>query len=196
MTKVFDPEKSDKLISEERQKWLPPKKILDACGLKEGDRFFDVGCGNGHFTLPAAELVGSEGEVHGFDISTEMLEELSQRRTELDIPNIFLHQVDEKGFAANKMPGLTNRADMLFFANILHEVDKPREFLSSYLRFVNSDTGRVVVIDWRNKEMEAGPDKSERLNTGEVQNILKEKELDIIYSRILNKRYYMFVAVK
>lgn len=196
MTKVFDPEKSDRLISEERQKWLPPEKILNACGLKSGDRFFDVGCGNGYFTLPAAEIVGSEGEVHGFDISPDMLEELSRRRTELDIPNIFLHQVDEQGFAADKMPGLTNRADMLFFANILHEVSDPGKFLSSYLRFVNSDTGRVVVIDWRNRKMEAGPDIEERLATGEIQSILKEKELDIIYSRVLNERYYMFVAVK
>ncbi len=196
MTKVFDPQKSEKLISEERKKWLPPKKLLKACGLKTGDRFFDVGCGNGYFTLAAAEIVGTKGEVHGFDISPEMLEELSRRRTEHDIPNIFLHQVDKQGFAADKMPGLTDRADMLFFANILHEVEDPAEFFQSYLRFVNTETGRIVIIDWRKKEMEAGPAREERLGTGYIQNMLKDKGLDIIYSRVLNERYYMFVSVK
>ncbi len=196
MTEVFNPEHSEKLINEERRRWLPPRKILNACGLKEGDYFFDVGCGNGYFTIPAAEIVGADGEVHGFDISAELLEELSERRTELDYPNIFLHQVDGEGLAPEKMPGLTEKADILFLANILHEVEDPGKFLNSYLRLVNPETGRIVVIDWRRREMESGPDVDTRLSAGEMQRVLKNNELEIIYSKILNEKYYMFVAVR
>ena len=196
MSQVFDPEKSENLIAEERKEWLPPQKILNACGLEKGDLFFDVGCGNGFFTLPAAGIVDDGGEVHGFDISTELLEELSQRRNEMDLTNVYLHQVDQKGLAPDKMPGFTERADILFFANILHEVDDPGEFMQSYLRLVNPESGRVVIIDWRKQEQEAGPDRDERLAAGEIQSLLQKYDLEIIFSRVLNERYYMFVALR
>ncbi len=195
MSRVFNPQNSSRLLSEERKEWLPPKKILEACGLKEGDQFFDVGCGNGFFTLPAAEMVGSEGEVHGFDISADMLEELSERRAESDYTNIYLHQVEAEGLPENRMPGLSGRADVLFFANILHEVEDPGEFFGSYLRLLEEESGRVVILDWRYDEMEPGPDLEERLKAGEIKAILKKNNLKIIFSKILNKRFYMFVGV-
>jgi len=41
-----------------------PYKLLRAAGLEQGQQVLEVGCGPGYFTIPAAEMVGDEGEVY------------------------------------------------------------------------------------------------------------------------------------
>jgi ubiquinone/menaquinone biosynthesis C-methylase UbiE len=45
-----------------------PYKLLDVAGLKKGQTVFEVGCGPGFFTLPAAQIVGEQGHVYACDI--------------------------------------------------------------------------------------------------------------------------------
>ncbi|WHT16832.1 methyltransferase domain-containing protein [Crossiella sp. CA-258035] len=45
----------------------------EAAGLEPGDRVLDVCCGAGASALPAAELVGEAGLVHGLDLAGELL---------------------------------------------------------------------------------------------------------------------------
>ncbi len=196
MAQVFNPAQQDKLHSENRKKSLPAKKILTACGLGEDKIFLDVGCGNGYFSLPAAEIVGSGGEVHAFDISSQMLEDLQERVEAKKINNIKLYQVNDSGVCEDNIQGgLAGNGDMMLMANLLHEVSNPQEFIQHYLGFLK-DQGRLIVIDWRKKEMEIGPDYEHRLAVDTVQNLLKEADLELEYSRILNDKYYLIVADK
>ncbi|MBF9036840.1 methyltransferase domain-containing protein [Rhodobacterales bacterium HKCCE2091] len=48
--------------------------ILDAAGLREGERVLDLGCGTGAVTRRAAVMVGPAGRVTGLDISSTMLD--------------------------------------------------------------------------------------------------------------------------
>jgi ubiquinone/menaquinone biosynthesis C-methylase UbiE len=40
-----------------------PVEVLKAAGLTQGHQVLEVGCGPGFYTLPASEIVGSEGKV-------------------------------------------------------------------------------------------------------------------------------------
>jgi len=196
LAQVFNPAQRDKLHSEERKKSLPAKKILTACGLEENRVFLDVGCGNGYFSLPAAEIVGPGGKVYAFDISSQMLEDLQERAEARKLDNIKLFQVKETGVCEDDIKEeLAGSGDMMLMANLLHEITSLPEFLECYLRLLK-DRSRLIVIDWRKKEMEAGPDYEHRLDVDRVQNLLREAELELEYSRILNEKYYLIVADK
>ena len=45
-----------------------PYKLLNAAGLKKGQIVFEVGCGPGLFTIPAAKMVGEQGHIYACDI--------------------------------------------------------------------------------------------------------------------------------
>ncbi len=196
MAHIFNPENKDKLISDERKKIFEPEKLLNAAGLKNGMSVFDVGCGNGFFALPAAEIVGSSGSVFGFDLSQDMLDALNSRVEELDINNIKTFKVSEEGIDFSEIKDQINsKADFIIMANILHEVPELESFLDDYLEWL-SDGGRLIIIEWRKKETEEGPGIEHRLAPKELYDLLNKKELRAIYSRIINNNYYLKILEK
>lgn len=48
--------------------------LLEAVGVKAGDRCLDIGCGGGQVAMELARLVGPEGQVTGIDLDAEALE--------------------------------------------------------------------------------------------------------------------------
>lgn len=51
------------------------RRLVELSGLQEGSSVLDVGCGRGACLLPAAERVGSSGNVFGVDLSGAMVKE-------------------------------------------------------------------------------------------------------------------------
>lgn len=64
------------------------RTILDRLNIEPGMRVLDVGCGPGRLTIPAAQLVGSTGEVIALDIQPAMLAKLEKRMKDQKIENI------------------------------------------------------------------------------------------------------------
>ncbi len=54
-------------------------QLLDALGLREGERVLDIGCGTGRLTESAAQRVGGHGEVLGLDPLPLRVERALQR---------------------------------------------------------------------------------------------------------------------
>jgi ubiquinone/menaquinone biosynthesis C-methylase UbiE len=52
-----------------RRKWHEPETTLKEIGLRAGMVFMDIGCGDGFFTIPAAQQVGETGKVYALDIN-------------------------------------------------------------------------------------------------------------------------------
>lgn len=62
--------------------------FLKEIGLKEGQHVLDFGCGEGHYTIPAAKVVGKEGRVYAVDKDKEVLDELMRTAKSEGLKNI------------------------------------------------------------------------------------------------------------
>lgn len=62
------------------QNWLERdgEEFLKTIGMKKGQTVLDFGCGEGHYTIPAAKLVGEEGKVYAVDKDEQALDRLGQ----------------------------------------------------------------------------------------------------------------------
>lgn len=69
---------------EKRQGVIFLKKI----GIKIGQTILDFGCRVGHYTIPAAKVVGNEGIVYAVDKEQQALNELEQKASDLNLNNI------------------------------------------------------------------------------------------------------------
>ena len=63
-------------------------EFLKKIGLKSGQTVLDFGCRAGHYTIPAAKVVGSKGIVYAVDKEQQALSELQQKANHLNLKNI------------------------------------------------------------------------------------------------------------
>lgn len=70
------------------------RRVLDALGLRPGERVLDLGCGPGFLAAEMALAVGPEGTVHGADLSPAMLEIAARRALGPDAAPIQLSRQD------------------------------------------------------------------------------------------------------
>ncbi|MDI6916517.1 MAG: class I SAM-dependent methyltransferase [Thermoplasmatales archaeon] len=72
------------------EKWLDKEGeiFIKGIGIKKGDTVVDFGCGTGHYTIPAAKVVGSEGKVYAIDKDRVALEKLIRTAKSEGLKNI------------------------------------------------------------------------------------------------------------
>lgn len=166
MTNRFDSGNKNRLDSPKRREALPPYEILRKLGLQEGTVVADIGCGIGYFSIPAADIVGSKGLVYAMDIELEMVEETERRAAEYGMINIRPIVTGEYDLKIED-----SMVSFAFICLVLHEVSDRIRLLYEAKRILKND-GKLVVIEWRKKESDWGPPEEQRLDAGEIKELL------------------------
>jgi ubiquinone/menaquinone biosynthesis C-methylase UbiE len=174
----------------ERRKWQNPDPILKGIGLTWGMVFVDVGCGEGYFSIPAAEVVGDTGKVYAIEIDPRSIEELSERASKKGLKNIIL-----KAASAEETVLFDGRADIVFFGIDLHDFTDPAKVLANALRMLKSG-GRVVDLDWERKSMPIGPPLWKRFTEEKAIELITDAGFRITSSRKCGKYHYLIIAEK
>ncbi len=65
-----------------------PYKVLDAAGLRPGQKVLEVGCGPGFFTIPAARIVGEQGCIYALDINPLAVKKVQQKIEREGVANV------------------------------------------------------------------------------------------------------------
>ena len=186
----FNPKNKNVLSSVERLKDLPPDKILQDIGVERGSLFVDVGCGTGHFSLPALDIVGKEGKVYALDVSQEMLDSLIDKSGSPKGSNLKTLRSREYEFLLS-----AEIADYVLMSSVLHEVDNPTRFLEEGIRVLKKQ-GKIIVIEWIKADMDSGPPKEHRISLDETKKIVNDLGLAVIRASNINEKYYMIVCEK
>lgn len=104
--------------------------FLREIGLKEGDRVLDIGAGEGHYTIPAAQLVGSGGQVYALDQDRGTLKRLMEEAKKQKLNNIFPIQDQAEKLSFDWEP---NAFDGVLIYDIIHFLE-PEERADLYNR--------------------------------------------------------------
>ncbi|MCF7861979.1 class I SAM-dependent methyltransferase [Candidatus Woesearchaeota archaeon] len=189
MAHIFDGDFS-RLESDERRKVLPPYEILNMLDIRKGSTIIDFGCGIGYFSIPALDIVGSQGRVIAIDTSERMLEELKLRAT--SHKNLLIIKSDD--IPTNEEIGTVMdheiRGDLILLVNVLHEIDNPKEFLQRCIEVLNPG-GRIAIIDWQKKETDIGSPIHHRIPKEDVISMIDsewiEHDIDNAYYYLVTK---------
>jgi len=185
MAHRFDIKKAEVLDSPERMEFLNPERIMGMLGLEKDMTFADLGCGTGYFSIPASGMVK---KVYAIDVQQEMLDLLNARIKKDNVRNWKSLLSD-----GTSIPLANGSADILFMANVFHEIDDKDSMLAEVKR-VLSGRGRLVIIDWKEMEMDMSPPLNERLSPEKVILICRkngfENEINHIHFHLLPVNYY------
>jgi protein-L-isoaspartate O-methyltransferase len=158
MKHIFDPEMAEILESEVRRRIEPVEVVIEKIEkLERKEIAVEVGAGTGYYTVPLSKIFK---RVYAIDLSLKMAEKLNKKLSELKIRNVGI-------IVAEKPPKLDFPIDLILFANVLHEMDEPKEYLE-WAKQAN----RILIVDWKKAKMEFGPPYEERLGEEEVLKML------------------------
>lgn len=131
------------LASPVRRLFQNPKKILGPY-VNKGMKVLDIGCAMGFFSLPLAELVGSEGKVICVDVQEKMIASLEKRARKAGLSdNIDVRVCSSGSFG---LADLQEQIDFVVAMAVVHEVPDAASFFSEVYATMKPG-GRLLVAE-------------------------------------------------
>jgi predicted methyltransferase len=156
-------------------------------GLKTGHRVADLGAGGGLFTLQAARLVGSQGEVYAVDIMKTILSDIESKSRMASLYNIKTIWSNIEILGATKIPEAT--LDFVFLVNILFQSKSIDKMLSEAARLMKNG-GKMLVIDWNDNNAKVGPHNDRRLDPNNI--ITQAEKINLVLEQQFMAGQYHF----
>lgn len=157
--------KVKKFESKVRINELKPRETLIKSGLKADHKVLDLGAGTGLFSFISADI--TEDQVYALDVSDIMIEYISKKQRETG-KNIIARKVQED----NNVPLGDSLIDFSMMVTVFHEI-KDRKYILDELNRTLKTKGKLLIIEFHDKETSYGPPIKERIDEKEL-----EKELD------------------
>ncbi len=123
-----------------RDVWQRPTEVLDALGVKAGQRIADIGCGSGYFSVRLAARVGTEGKVFAVDIDREAVDRVRRRAEREKLTQI------EPILGEGGDPRLPNNLDVVLIVDTDHEIREYEHMMQVVFRAMKPG-GRLAIID-------------------------------------------------
>lgn len=183
----FDPKNAEILDGRDRKSFLDPDDILGKIGIDREMVLADLGCGTGFFSIPASLLVK---KVYALDVQQEMLDILESKIQKKRLTNINT-LLSEESF----IPLPDNSVDVLFMANVFHELEDRNSSLKEGFRIL-STRGRLVIIDWNKMKMDIGPPLDERLTPHEVISFCNKEGFKMLETSEAGHYNYLLIFEK
>lgn len=95
-------------------------RFLKKIGLRRDQHVLDFGCRVGHYTIPAAKVVGNKGIVYAADKESEALNKLGRKVIALNLTNIRV----TKTLAQTKLSLESSVIDVVLLYDVLHYFGK------------------------------------------------------------------------
>ncbi len=109
-------------MAEDVETWETVKgiKFLRRIGLQPKQAVLDFGCRIGHYTIPAAKIVGNSGIVYAIDTEEHALKELHQKANAHKLTNIKIIKTSGR----MRLPLESGTVDVVLFYDVLHYLGK------------------------------------------------------------------------
>jgi len=126
-------------MNKEIEKWEKQEgiKFLRRIGLCANQTVLDFGCRVGHYTIPAAKIVGSDGVVYAVDKEQEALSELQQKVKAHNLKNVKIMKTSGQinlDFESESI-GVVLLYDVLHY----HEKEKREKLYQEAFRILKQD---------------------------------------------------------
>ena len=163
----FNVEKLERLNDPGRFETLPPEVFWRALGAPAGAcAIVEIGAGTGLFASALSALAPG-AVIYAADVLDEMLAWMRANRPEVDAGKIVPVKAEE-----TRVPLDDGIADAVYMINLHHELARPDDSYAEAFRLLEPG-GRVLVVDWADRETPKGPPHDVRVSAADLAAFLE-----------------------
>ena len=151
-------------------KFLNPAEVVAQTGLMQGQVVADLGCGNGFYVLPAAQMIGNTGVVYAVDVQTSKLAATVSIANQFGYKNVTVVQAD---LAKPLLDIPPSSCDLVIVGNILHEIAQKDQLIKNIYRILKK-SGHVVIVEWKKTATPFGPPLERRIDQEKIEILLMQ----------------------
>jgi ubiquinone/menaquinone biosynthesis C-methylase UbiE len=129
-----------------REQWEKSSLMIDAMGVKPGDKVADIGSGPGFFSFAFGKLVGPAGKVYAVDNNEDHIGYLKDTISRLKIANVepIMPKVEDMG--------IPEKVDLVYMCSLYHNIysmfsDTEREAMVEGMKRALKPDGRLILTD-------------------------------------------------
>ncbi|MCF8143330.1 MAG: methyltransferase domain-containing protein [Deltaproteobacteria bacterium] len=188
--RVFNPEYTWYLESEDRDRWQKPDQVIEALQIPEGAVIADIGAGGGYFTERFSNQVGKRGHVYAVDVQDVMIGLLKKRVKDRNLENV---TVIKGKFETPMLP--CHAMDIAFFSSVYKEIDDRIQYMKEVRRSLKPG-GQVAIIEFYRDRGLLGPELADRLSETQVIDEMRSAGFVLIQRfDFLPKEYFLLFCV-
>jgi len=154
-------------------KFINPSLVVAQTGLMQGQVVADLGCGNGFYVLPAAQMIGNTGTVYAVDVQESKLAATISIANQFGYKNVRVVKAD---LSKPILDIPENICDLVIVGNILHEITQKEGLIKNIYR-VLKPAGKVVVVEWKRTATPFGPPLASRIEQQALEIMLMQAGL-------------------
>lgn len=167
-----------------------PQKIIDQCGLLEGQTVADLGAGSGFYSLAAAKLVGESGKIYAVDIQQDLLARIKSMAQAAKLHNIEVVHGDIEHPGGTRIRDAS--VDLALATNVLFQIENKEGFVNEIKRIVKPG-GRVLVVDWSDSFGGMGPQPEFVVEEDKAKALFEKKGFTLVNSIFAGDHHYGFI---
>ncbi len=173
-------------------------EFLEDIGVRPGDHLVDFGCRVGHYSIPAALLVDSSGQVYAIDTDRESLNRLATKARRLGLANVRICDASDRPAIAVEscsanvvlLYDVLHYFDASWRKELLHEAFRvlvPQGLLSVYPKHTVEDTPGKEFKNLSISDVQQEIQSSSFRFTGRHQGLMSHDD-ELVEGSVLNFR--------
>lgn len=168
-----------------RDAWQQPDQVVTWLDLKPGHTVADLGAGTGYMNQRLSAAVGDQGRVLAIDIEPNLIAHMAARAETEGTANV------QPTLAEPGNPGLTAASvDRVLVLDTYHHIESRRAYFGT-LRGALRPGGRLVIVDFADRETEHGPPVDVRLPADTVIAELSSAGWTLVDQHALPEQYVL-----
>ncbi|MFT5701395.1 MAG: ubiquinone/menaquinone biosynthesis C-methylase UbiE [Desulforhopalus sp.] len=184
----FDSKKLQKLNNPERLLDIPVDFMWDLLESVGAEVMVDIGAGTAFFSIAVLKHTGCS-TMYACDVSETMITWIGENVVP-EHPAII--PVKTEGVIVPLEDGI---ADVVFMINLHHELDDPLSVMDEVFRILRPG-GKVLVVDWKKKDMDEGPPADIRYLPHVVEEQLTRNGFNTVFSTDELEKHFIVIGTK
>lgn len=155
-----------------RDLWQRPNIVINHLKIKEDSIIADIGSATGYFPIRLAK-VATKGRVWAIDIEPNLINYLNERAENEKLNNLF------SILGTMSDPLIPEKVDFILMVNTYHHISKRITYFKN-LKSKLKKNGKIVIIDFKKKDLPVGPSLDKKLSSKQIIHELSKAGFSLL----------------